>query len=140
MAFVLKCPYCGSPAPLQNSKLIYKGRDYGLMYICSKYPECDTYVGCNKVSGKPNGTLANKELRELRKKARTAFEALFMNKVIDEREHGANVKKHNIEKIQKEILAQNLGIPSNRCNFNYLNVDMCEKVIAFCESKSKDKK
>ena len=42
--------------------------------ICHNYPECDAFVGVDKRDGKtPLGTMANKELRELRKKCHNDY-------------------------------------------------------------------
>lgn len=44
------------------------------MYICSNYPECDSFVGCIRGTITPYGSLANKELRKARKLAHIIFD------------------------------------------------------------------
>jgi len=49
------CPYCGLPAKLVDSEIIYNGRSFGNAWVCSNYPECDAYVGCHRDDpGKPS--------------------------------------------------------------------------------------
>lgn len=64
------CPYCQSTAILQDASAVYGPRfeGRGNVWTCARYPECDSYVGC--ASGpipRPLGTMANRELRGLRK-------------------------------------------------------------------------
>lgn len=67
-----KCPYCGKDIVCVGSSVIYgKGYEYGVMYACSDFPKCDSY------SGGTNKSLANKELRELRKKCHKMFDELW---------------------------------------------------------------
>lgn len=71
----MKCPYCNKEAEYIDSKYYYSnGKSYGMMYLCRP---CDAYVGTHKNSGKPLGTMANKELRELRKKCHLLFDPLW---------------------------------------------------------------
>ena len=74
----MRCPYCKAEAEaeLKDSKVIY-GKSYGLVWICSRYPQCDVYVGCHKGTETPLGTMAGKELRELRKEAHAVFDRLW---------------------------------------------------------------
>lgn len=59
----MKCPYCGEKAVYMTSKEFY-GKDYGTsMYVCKP---CDARVGTHGRSERALGTMANKELRELR--------------------------------------------------------------------------
>jgi len=41
------CLYCNSKVELKDSDVIY-GKSYGLVYICSKFPKCDSYVGVHR--------------------------------------------------------------------------------------------
>ena len=62
------CPYCKSEAEWVENKEVY-GRNYGksyMMWLCRK---CDARVGCHNNTKEPLGTMANKELREWRRKA-----------------------------------------------------------------------
>jgi len=67
------CPYCGEKVEFTDSKVIY-GKSYGMIYLCVP---CDAYVGAHRDTNRPLGTLANKGLREWRKKAHAAFDPLW---------------------------------------------------------------
>ena len=64
----MNCPYCGKKQITISSTIIYgKNYNFGDMYACEDYPKCDTYCG-------KGATLANRELRELRKKCHALFD------------------------------------------------------------------
>ena len=72
-----RCPYCDSPTLEVTGDEIYgKGHGYGhiKMYKCSG--SCDAYSGSKLEYGirVSMGSLANKELRELRKKCHKLFD------------------------------------------------------------------
>ena len=77
----LVCPYCNSKALLKDASCIYNRTGFGLVYVCESYPRCDSYVGVHDGTTKPKGSLANKELRELRKKIHGFFDALWRGRV-----------------------------------------------------------
>ena len=63
----MKCPYCGKTAVLRKASYVYKDRaleEY--LYVCSGYPECDSYVGVHAGTFEPKGSLANGDLRQKR--------------------------------------------------------------------------
>lgn len=136
----LICPYCGSNAPLESTKKIYQGRDFGLAYICSQYPTCDAYVGCHKESGKPLGRLANKELREWKIKAHAAFDELWKRKLAKRRkERGEDYKVIYARGSGYKWLRGQLGIEAKDCHIGMFDVDMCKRVIDVCTSYLKKK-
>ncbi len=66
------CPYCGERAKCINSKDFYSDKsDYGMMYVCY---DCDARISCHPNTRKPKGTMADKDLRELRKKVHREFD------------------------------------------------------------------
>jgi hypothetical protein len=72
------CPYCGKPAEWVENREIY-GKNYGksyMMWLCRKD---DAYVGCHQNTRKPLGTIANKELREWRKKAHAHIDPIWQS-------------------------------------------------------------
>ena len=79
--FLLKgtCPYCGSATKVRPASEIYAGRmnsgAWGNVLSCVNYPMCDAYVGMHAGTMTPKGSLANRELRELRKRAHALFDA-----------------------------------------------------------------
>ena len=47
------------------------------LYMCYYCKDCDAYVGCHQNTRRPLGTMANKELRELRKKAHAIIDPIW---------------------------------------------------------------
>ena len=69
----MKCRYCNGNVSIKDSSILYK-QSYGLIHICDS---CEAFVGCHKGTSNPLGTLANAELRELRKQAHAVFYSLW---------------------------------------------------------------
>ena len=72
----LFCPYCGKEAEWASNDVVY-GRRYGQSFMCYYCKDCDAYVGCHNNTREPLGTMANKELRQLRMKAHAMFDPLW---------------------------------------------------------------
>lgn len=143
----VNCPYCNEAAILESSRRVYSGRDYGLMYICSNYPACDSYVGIHKGTAKPLGRLANKELRYWKIKAHAAFDELWKRKLIRRRSGlpgksgksgGGSYKKGYARGSAYKWLAEQLGIRSDDCHIGMFDVDKCKKVVDICALYLKD--
>lgn len=81
----MNCPYCNAPAVKKDSSIIY-GRSYGMAYVCSNYPKCDTYVGTHKETQEPLGTMANASLRSARRQTHALFDPLWQSKVFGRRD------------------------------------------------------
>lgn len=116
------CPYCHSGASLKDNAVIY-GKSYGLAWICNKYPECDSYVGCHPGTDIPLGRMANKELRKAKMAAHKAFDALWKSKI------GTTRKR------AYAWLAGQLKIHEKSCHIGNFDVALCEKVIEVCRKK-----
>lgn len=73
----IKCPYCGKDAQFITSKDFY-GKDYGSnLYVCTP---CDARVGTHGRGKKALGTLANANLRELRKRCHSRIDPLWRSR------------------------------------------------------------
>jgi hypothetical protein len=120
----MKCPYCNSKVELKDSYIVY-GKDYGLLYICSKYPKCDAFMAYNPKNKHGFGRLANKELRELRKQAHKYFDGLwqYKNKITG---------KNNRKKAYK-WLSEQMNIPEKLTHIAMFNNEQCKKVIEICK-------
>ncbi len=116
------CPYCGSPAELRDSSVIY-GRSYGPAWICASFPKCDSYCGCHKGTTKPLGRLANRELREAKKAAHAAFDRLWKS--------GAMRRKDAYR-----WLADNLGISTDACHIGEFDVPLCRRVVELVKARA----
>lgn len=52
----MRCPYCGSPVVYRSADGIYRDNSKGTMlYVCSRYPECDSYVRAHTGTNIPVG-------------------------------------------------------------------------------------
>lgn len=115
----MPCPYCGSLVIRRSNATIY-GRQYGngQVWVCSRFPFCDSYVGCHP-NGDPLGTLANAELRAVRLDAHKVFDALWN-------------KRGWWRRDAYRWLARKLDIPEKECHIAMFDLDTCEKVKAIC--------
>ena len=75
----MKCPYCGSQSVLQSADGIYRENNKNIrLFVCSKYPECDAYVRVQDgTKDVPLGSMANGELRALRRETHKHFDKLY---------------------------------------------------------------
>ena len=75
----IRCPYCGAKATLRPSSAVYgdAAKTDGYLYVCNRYPKCDSYVGAHKKTKLPMGTLANGDLRNKRIQAHKAFDWMW---------------------------------------------------------------
>ncbi len=71
------CPYCNVEANYVDSKIIY-GISFGFFYLCSNFPTCDARTTA-RGEGRPIGTLAREELRNLRKACHAKFDPLWQS-------------------------------------------------------------
>lgn len=118
----IKCPYCGAQAMLRPASVVYgdavKSRESHL-YVCSRWPKCDAYVGAHKKDLSPMGTLANGDLRHKRIQAHRALDALW--------------KSGRMEKWQAYVWLQaKLGLNSRQTHIAMFSEYMCDQVIAIC--------
>lgn len=81
----IHCPYCGAKASLRPASAVYgtatKVPD-SYLYVCDRYPRCDSYVGAHKRTKEPMGTLANGDLRNKRIQAHKAFDWMWKSGLI----------------------------------------------------------
>lgn len=112
------CNYCNKEAKFVDSKILY-GHSYGMIYYCRA---CDAYVGIHKNSRtfKPLGFLANRELRELRKKCHALFDPFWKS--------GRMTRKQAYS-----ILAEKLGIEVKKTHIAQFDIEFCNKTIEILE-------
>ena len=76
----MRCPYCGSPVLFRSAEGIYNGNPKHIMlYVCSRYPVCNSYVRAHRGPKIPVGELAGPELRSLRREAHLYFDQLYLS-------------------------------------------------------------
>ncbi len=113
-----RCPYCGSTVILRSAEGIYRDNPNDTMlYVCSKYPECDTYIRVQPGTKRAMGSLANGGLRALRREAHQYFDRLHLSGVMSRKE-------------AYEWLAGVLQSPMSQTHIGYLGEYYCRQVIA----------
>lgn len=113
------CPYCNCSALLVKGCEIYPHRAElaeQFYWIC---PQCKAYSGCHKGQGRPRGTLANEELRRLRRKVHWLFDPTWKNAGI-QREDGY------------VWLARKLNIPYIAAISGYLMLSYVKELLKCC--------
>lgn len=118
----LKCPYCGAYAYCRPASIVYGNvsrRKDSYLYICSRWPACDSYVGVHQNSREPLGTLANSELRHKRILAHRALSEL-------------QCQRH-MKKWEAYIWLQaKLGLNESQAHIGMFSEYMCEQTISLC--------
>lgn len=117
---ISSCPYCNSKVTLESSVKVY-GKDYGLIYLCTQFPKCDSYVGTHKGTTKPLGRLADKQLRRYKNMAHSIFDHLW------------KTNKKFTRSQAYHWLSEQLQISGKDCHIGMFDIDMCKKVIEVCK-------
>lgn len=113
----MRCPYCGSTVILRSADGIYRNnKDHTMLYVCSKYPVCDAYVRTHPGTSIPVGTLANRDLRALRKEAHQYFDQLYLSGLMSKQDAYL-------------WLAELLQAPLSQAHIGYLGEYYCRQVI-----------
>ena len=113
----MRCPYCGSPVVYRSADGIYRDNSRGTMlYVCSRYPECDSYVRVHTGTNIPVGSMANHELRTLRRTAHHYFDQLY--------ESGYMSKQDAYQWLADLIMA-----PLSEAHIGHLGEYYCKQVI-----------
>jgi len=116
----VKC-HCGAHAVLRPASFVHGENAIGeYLYVCSRYPACDSYVGVHKKSRAPLGTLAGKELRGKRIQAHRVFNQLWMSGIM--------------QKWQAyKWMQAKLGLNSDQAHIAKFSEYMCGELISICE-------
>lgn len=118
----LKCPYCGAYAVCRPAKIVYGSsnlKNDSYLYVCSRWPECNAYVGTHRKNRQPLGTLANGDLRHKRILAHQALSDLQ--------------KIRHMSKGDAYIWLQaKLGLTKEQTHIGMFSEYMCDQVIALC--------
>lgn len=119
------CPYCGKPAELRKSSDLYphSSQDYGLFWVCPG--DCDAYVGTHTNSKRhtPLGRLANKELREWKRKAHAIFDPMW--KMSHDDYMGFSRQQ------AYDWLTQQMG-RVNQVHIGQCDVNECKQIVEIC--------
>ncbi len=114
----IRCPYCGSTAILKNASVVYGNKASGgsKLYICSRYPTCDSYVGVHTNTNIPKGTLANKSLREKRILTHRTFDLIWKRGILTKSE-------------AYHWMADKFGLNSKQAHIGNCSEYMCDQLI-----------
>jgi hypothetical protein len=120
------CNYCGEPAELIDSEIIY-GRSFGMAWYCRP---CEAWVGCHKNSKKhaPLGRLANSELRHWKREAHRYFDPLWRRKLEIHK-----CSKGEARKLTYTWLAGQLGLAIRDCHIGMFDVKECKQTVEACK-------
>ena len=110
------CPYCHEKATLVSGKEAYPHRPdlYNKRFWLCR--DCNAWVGVHENSKHPLGRLANKELRQAKIRAHSAFDPLWKKGYMTRRD-------------AYKWLAEKLGIKPKRCHIGWFDVGMCDRVV-----------
>lgn len=118
----IHCPYCGAKAALRPASVVYgaatKVTD-SYLYVCDRYPKCDSYVGAHKRTKQPMGTLANGDLRNKRIQAHKAFDWMWKS--------GLMTKWQAYKWMQGK-----LALNDEQAHIAKFSEYMCDRLIAEC--------
>lgn len=113
----MRCPYCGALVVYRSAEGIYQENKKGAMlYVCSRYPECDAYVRVQPGTKLPLGTLANGDLRALRRQTHGQFDRLYKEGLMTK--DGAY-----------RWLGELLGLPQSQAHIGCLGEYNCRLVL-----------
>lgn len=121
------CPYCGRKAEFVDSKVVYHGKSYGMIYLCRCKPEL-CYVGVHKGTATPKGRLADAKLRYWKKKAHEAFDPLW--------QYGQFKHRRNMA---YAWLADQMGLPVQETHIGMFDVGRCKQVIEICYAERRNR-
>lgn len=121
----IRCPYCGSNTRVIDSGIVY-GQGFGWLVACTRYPQCDAFVGCHPRSMRPLGSVADAATRAARVKAHKVFDVAWRGKKGQRHPAGARTKAY-------AWLSKELGVDPELCHIGYFDLEMCGRVVQACE-------
>lgn len=127
--FKQPCPYCGGKVELRTKQSLSMIPDEtSMMWVCTNYPACNTYIETKPGTNEPRGTLANQILRKKRRDAHGCYDLLYLTQIMTRKEsyvwlaerlgkteettHIAQMDEHECEKVMeysRELLFRNFG-------------------------------
>ena len=113
----MRCPYCGSAVHFRSADGIYKDNySNAKLYVCTKYPICDSYIRVHPGTTIPVGSLADAKLRMLRVTAHQHFDRLHETGLMSRKEAYG-------------WLAFMLQCPLSQAHIGYLSEYYCNLII-----------
>lgn len=125
-AYQVRC-HCGRPAVLRNAEGLCRAYRKGeMVYVCSAYPVCDSYVRACPDTLKPLGSLAWPELRRLRFEAHRMFDQLHQTGLMSKAQ-------------AYRWLASTVQAPMGHAHIGHLGEHYCKVVIQESEKLLKNR-
>lgn len=120
------CPYCHSKTRLVDASVLYGHAYEGTWrYLCSG---CDAHVGTHKGTKHSLGTVAKKELRDLRSELHHCFDKIWKSAM----DKGAT--KYKCRNNAYKWLASCLDIDIKYMHIGMLNVEECKRALKIVKS------
>ena len=113
----VECPYCGNLATYMTSFEFYGKRYSSNLYGCEP---CDARVGTHGKGKRPLGTLADGQLRNLRKMCHAKIDPAWKK---------GGVRRRAVY----SRLARKMGLPSKEAHIGLFNVDQCRRLLGMLE-------
>jgi hypothetical protein len=136
LKYIECCPYCNSDIIYVDSIKIYR-RSHGMIYLCSDYPLCMSWVGVHPGTHYPLGRLANKELRKLKKIVHSWFDPiwkyLLKSNIINPNTNEL-FWKHEARNDTYKWLAFKMNIKIDDCHIGMFDIEQCKQAIEIIKS------
>ena len=110
------CPYCGTQAILRPGSYLFENPKTEHLYVCTRYPECGSYVAAHKINLVAMGMHANAELRHKRHEAHLVFDQLWKSGIFTRNE-------------AYSWMADLFFIRSDEVHIGNFNMDRCNRLI-----------
>ncbi|MFM7425107.1 MAG: zinc-finger-containing protein [Elainella sp.] len=114
------CPFCGSQIALVARHVLYPEQS-GWLYLCVRFPDCDSRVGCHPGTIVPLGSLADPELRQLRSLCHQQFDQLWRS--------GRQSRSQAYR-----WLAEAMGLPPQSAHFGCFDKTQCKVALTHIQS------
>ena len=120
--------HCGSIAVIRDGSFVHGEKSWDRkLYVCSRFPECDSYVGVDERTQLPLGTLAGGNLRHKRIEAHKLFDALW--------KHGVMTRSNAYR-----WMGDKFGLRSRQAHIGYFSEYMCDELMAKCRKALRNNK
>lgn len=134
IAASMTCPNCGAGVHYgSNAEIYHRPFGSGVAYICNNFPACDSFVGAHGDNAneehryKPFGSLADGELRSMRKRVHSLIDVYWQTPNVMSR------------KTVYYLLADLLELPIEETHVGMFDKDTCQRVLDRWETSLPDK-
>ncbi|WP_374347978.1 zinc-finger-containing protein [Chitinimonas sp.] len=113
-----QCPYCGRPTQLASFQEVYpelQAPEPRLYYRCAP---CDAHIQCDLQTLRPQGRLANPQLRQLKRQLHARFDALWKGPHSTLSRSAAH-----------RFLAKLMEMPDAACQLAWFDLAQCQRAL-----------